>query len=60
VELELLNIQVHELEDATEYLNQKKDDLVEAKKNADIKNDELKRELAAKEEINAKRLQANL
>ena len=27
---------------------------------ADIKNDELKRELAAKEEINAKRLQANL
>jgi hypothetical protein len=44
------------LEDATEYLNQKKDELVEAKKNADIKNDELKRDLAAKEEINAKRL----
>jgi hypothetical protein len=29
---------------------------VEAKKLADVKNDELKRELAAKEEINAKRL----
>lgn len=45
-----------ELEDATEFLNDKKDELIEQKKAADIKNEELKKELAAKEEIAAKRL----
>lgn len=49
-----------ELEDATEYLNDKKEELQEAKKQADIRNEELKKELAAKEEIAAKRLQAKL
>ena len=49
-----------ELEDATEYLNDKKDELIDARKTAEIKNEELKKELAAKEEIAAKRLQAKL
>lgn len=48
------------MEDATEYLNDKKEELIEQKKAADIKNEELKKELAAKEEIAAKRLQAKL
>lgn len=49
-----------ELEDATEFLNDKKEELIEQKKAADIKNEELKKEIAAKEEIAAKRLQAKL
>jgi len=44
------------LEDATEFLNDKKEELIEQKKAADVKNEELKKELAAKEEIAAKRL----
>jgi len=60
VKLELLQIQVKELEDATEFLNDKKEELVEAKKAADVKNEDLRKELAAKEEIAAKRLQAKL
>lgn len=60
MKLELLQIQVKELEDATEFLNDKKEQLIEGKKAADIKNEELKKELAAKEEIAAKRLQAKL
>lgn len=49
-----------ELEDATEFLNDKKEELIEQKKIADIKNEDLKKEHAAKEEIAAKRLQAKL
>eukprot|EP00347_Sterkiella_histriomuscorum_P012977 403366488 len=60
VQLELLQIQVKELEDATEMLNDKKEELIEQKKAADLKNEELKKEHAAKEEIAAKRLQAKL
>ncbi len=56
----MLNIGVKELEDATEYLNEKKDELINTKQTCEIKNEELKKELAAKEEINAKRLQAKL
>ena len=56
----MLQIKVKELEDATEYLNDKKEELIEQKKAADIKNEELKKELAAKEEIAAKRLWAKL
>ena len=44
------------MEDATEFLNFKKDELIEAKKAAEIKNEELIKELNAKEEIAAKRL----
>lgn len=44
----------------TEYLNSKKDELLEARRAAEIKNDELKKEQAAKEDIAAKRLQAKL
>lgn len=60
VTLELLNISVKELEDATEYLNDKKEELINSKQTAEIKNEELKKELSAKEEIAAKRLQAKL
>lgn len=56
VTLELLNINVKELEDATEYLNDKKDELINSKQTAEIKYEELKKEFAAKEEIAAKRL----
>mmetsp|Transcript_30110 Transcript_30110/g.22368 ORF Transcript_30110/g.22368 Transcript_30110/m.22368 type:complete len:146 (-) Transcript_30110:581-1018(-) len=56
VNLQLLNIQVKELEDATEYYNERKDELIEEKKTSEVKNEELKKELATKEEIAAKRL----
>lgn len=60
IKLDLLQISVKELEDVTEYLNSKKDELLEARRAAEIKNDELKKEQAAKEDIAAKRLQAKL
>mmetsp|Transcript_35258 Transcript_35258/g.34263 ORF Transcript_35258/g.34263 Transcript_35258/m.34263 type:complete len:294 (+) Transcript_35258:767-1648(+) len=60
VTLQLLNIQVKELEDATDYYNEKKDEAQEDKKIADMKNEELRKEMATKEEIAAKRLQAKL
>lgn len=60
IKLDLLQIQVKEFEDVTEYLNNKKDDLIEAKKQAEIRNEELRKDLAGKEEIAAKRLQAKL
>jgi hypothetical protein len=60
VALDILQIKVKELEDTTEYLNCKKDELIEQKKMAEIKNDELRKELTAKEDIAAKRLQAKL
>jgi hypothetical protein len=60
IKLDLLQIQVKEFEDVTEYLNAKKDELLEAKKLGEIKNEELKKELAAKEEIAAKRLQVKI
>lgn len=56
VEHELLQIKVGELEIATNNLNDKKDELIEDKKRADQKNEELVRELKAKEEINEKKL----
>lgn len=48
------------MEDATEYLNEKKEELNDGRKAGEIKNEELKKELAAKEEIASKRLQAKL
>jgi hypothetical protein len=48
------------LETATQNLNDKKEELTEDKKRADIKNEELHKELKAKEEINEKKLQAKL
>lgn len=44
------------MEDATDSLNVKKEELVEEAKQGDIRNEDLKKELAAKEEISAKRL----
>ena len=52
----MLNVAVKELEDATEYLNDKKDELLEEKKHAENKNEELKKELVTKEEVAGKRL----
>jgi hypothetical protein len=49
-------IKVKELEDITEYLNNKKEELTEAKRLAEIKNEELKKEAAAKEDLALKRL----
>ena len=60
IKLDLLQIRVKEYEDVTEYLNAKKDDLLELKKIGEVKNEELKKLHLANEEINAKRLQAKL
>lgn len=53
-------IKVKELEDITEYLNNKKEELNESKRLAEIKHEELKKEAAAKEDLALKRLQAKL
>jgi hypothetical protein len=42
---------VKELEDVTDMLASKKDELIEAKKAAEIKNEEMKKEAATKEEL---------
>ena len=60
VRLDLLNIQVKELEEATESLTCRKEALMEEKKQAEQRNEELRKELQAKEEIAVKRLQAKL
>jgi FtsZ-binding cell division protein ZapB len=51
VRLEMMQINVKELEDVTDMLASKKDELQEAKKAAEIKNEELKKEAATKEEL---------
>ena len=56
----MMQIQVKELEDVTDMLNSKKDELVEAKKLAEIKNEELKKEAATKDELAQKRIQTKL
>ena len=60
VKVQFLEIQVNLLTEATEMLNTKRDDLAEEKKLADSKNEELKTQLKAKEEIENKRLQSKL
>jgi len=60
VDLEMKQIKVKELEDITEYLSQKKDELTEAKRLAEIKNEELKKEALSREDMAVKRLQAKL
>lgn len=56
VDLEMKQIKVKELEDITEYLNNKKEELNEAKRLAEIKHEELRKEAAAKEDLALKRL----
>jgi ATP-dependent helicase YprA (DUF1998 family) len=51
VRLEMMQINVKELEDVTDMLAAKKDELAEAKKAAEVKNEELKKEAATKEEL---------
>ena len=60
VDLEMKQIKVKELEDITEYLSQKKDELTEAKRLSEIKNEELKKEALSREDMAVKRLQAKL
>ena len=56
VDLEMKQIKVKELEDITEYLGHKKDELTEARKMAEIKNEELKKEALSREDLAIKRL----
>ena len=51
VKLEMMQINVKELEDVTDMLAGKKDELLEAKKAAEMRNEELKKEAATKEEL---------
>ena len=56
VQIQFLDIQVQLLTEMTEQLNFKREELAEAKKLADAKNEELKVQLKAQEEIANKRL----
>ena len=60
VKLEMMQINVKELEDVTDMLASKKDELIDAKTAAEIKNEELKKEAATKEELAQKRIQTKL
>lgn len=60
IRYELLQIQVKELEDATETLTDKKEELQEVKKQAEIRNDDLKKELDAKQQAAENRLKAKI
>ena len=60
VTTQFLEIQVNLLTNATDELNEKRDTLAEEKKLADTKNEELKTQFKAKEEIENKRLQSKL
>lgn len=53
-------LEVKELEDITLMLNEKRDTLQEERKEADTRNDELKRDLEAKEQLDNKKLEARL
>ncbi len=53
----MLMIAVEELEDAVAKLTDKRAELTEEKKIAELKNTDLKKSLQAKEEVEAKRLQ---
>ena len=60
VEVQFLEIRVTLLSEQTEWLTQKRDDLTEEKKLAEGKNEELKTQAKAQEEIANKRLQNQL
>ena len=60
VQIQFLDIKVNMMSQQTEEMNTKRDDLVEEKKMADNKNEELKTQLKAQEEIANKRLQNKL
>ena len=60
VKHEHLNIRIKEMADGTEYLQEKKDQLDHDKKTRDEENEELEKQLKAKEEANLKRLLAKL
>ena len=60
MQIQFLDIQVERLTEMTEQLNCKRDELVDEKKLADSKNEELKTQLKAQEEIAHKRLMNKL
>lgn len=55
-----MNIKIKEMVDGTEYLQDKKEKLDDAKKKNDEMNEDLEKQLKAKEEANLKRLLAKL
>ncbi len=57
---EHLNIKIKEMVDGTEYLQEKKEELDHTKKETDERNEDLEKQLKAKEEANLKRLLAKL
>jgi len=60
VDLEMALLEVKELEEVTLMLNQKRDILQEERKEADLRNEELKKDLEAKEQLDNKKLEARL
>lgn len=60
VKHEHLNIKIKEMADGTEYLQEKKEVLDAEKKETDERNEDLEKQLRAKEEANLKRLLAKL
>lgn len=60
VKVQHLDIEIQVLTMTTDYLNDKREDLTEDKKIADSKNEELRTQLRAQEEIAKKRLQNSL
>ena len=60
VQIQFLDMKVNMMSQQTEEMNTKRDDLIEEKKMADNKNEELKTQLKAQEEIANKRLQNKL
>ena len=54
------SIEIHELEQATEYLQTKKEEIDEQKKGTEETNEDLEKQLKAKEEANLKRLLAKI
>ena len=60
VSLQHKSIEIHELEQATEYLQTKKEEIDEQKKGTEETNEDLEKQLKAKEEANLKRLLAKI
>jgi hypothetical protein len=60
VNLEMAQLEVKELEDVSLMLNDKRERLQEERKEADQRNDDLKRDLEAKNQLDSKKLEARL
>jgi hypothetical protein len=56
----MAQLEVKELEETTLMLNEKRERLQEERKEADLRNEELKKDLEAKEQLDNKKLEAKL